>query len=117
MKRVLGCTAALLLACTACRKPEGTVLGKNPKGEVDTILAVRDGITPPEVTLRGTLVEKCPTAGCWFVLQDRTGSIKVDTKAAGFVVTKIPLETAVTVSGKLVYQDEVATLNATGLRY
>lgn len=93
------------------------MLGKNPRGEVNTILAVRDGITPPEVTLRGTLVEKCPTAGCWFILKDPTGVIKVDTKAAGFVVTKLPLQTAVTVSGKVVYQDDVAFLNATGLRY
>lgn len=117
MKRVLCYAAALLLAGTACRKQAGTVLGKSPKGEVETILAVRDGITPPDVTLRGAIVEKCPTAGCWFILKDQTGLIKVDTKAAGFVVTQIPLDTIVTVSGKLAYQDEAASLNATGLRY
>jgi uncharacterized protein YdeI (BOF family) len=117
MKPTLFYAMTLALFATGCGKQEGTVLGKRPKGEVETILAVRDGITPPEVTLRGAILEKCPTAGCWFVLQDRTGVMKVDTKSAGFVVSQIPLATEVMVSGKIVYQEDVATLNATGLRY
>jgi uncharacterized protein YdeI (BOF family) len=107
----------VLLAGSGCAKQKGTVLGKAPKGETQSILAVRDGITPPDVTLRGAIVEKCPTAGCWFYLKDQTGVLKVDTKAAGFVISKIPLETEVTVSGKLIYQGEEVSLNATGLRY
>jgi uncharacterized protein YdeI (BOF family) len=109
--------AALLLLGSACQKEKGKVLGKAPSGDVHPILAVRDGVTPPNVTLRGSIIEKCPTAGCWFQLQDRTGVLKVDTKPSGFVVTDIPLETEVTVSGKLVYEGDSVTLYASGLRY
>jgi len=107
----------LILSVTGCSKPKGTVLGKAPKGEPQTILAVRDGITPPNVTLRGAMIEKCPTAGCWFILADRTGGLKVDTKNAGFVVVKVPLQTEVTVSGKIVHEGSEPVLEATGLRY
>lgn len=110
---ILGMAAVL----GGCGKPQGTVLGKAPRGEPQTILAVRDGITPPDVTLRGAIAQKCPTAGCWFHLVDRTGAMKVDTKSAGFVVTKIALKTEVTVSGKIVHEGSEPVLQATGLRY
>jgi uncharacterized protein YdeI (BOF family) len=48
------------------------------------------------------MIEKCPVAGCWFVLRDKTGTVRVDTKAAGFVVTEVPLNTELTVQGTLV---------------
>ena len=69
-----------------------------------------------QVMLRGEMIEKCPVAGCWFKLRDATGVIKVDTKAAGFVVSDIPLHSQVTVQGSLVSttQDEVAAI---GIRY
>jgi uncharacterized protein YdeI (BOF family) len=93
------------------------VLGKVPKGQVRQVLAVRAGDTPPQVTLQGVLVEKCPVAGCWFYLQDDTGMIKVDTKAAGFVVVNVPLQTRVTVSGRIASESDDVCLQATGLRY
>lgn len=116
-KQILAGLSGLLLVTAGCQKEKGTVLGKAPSGEIHPILSVRDGITPPQVTLRGHIIEKCPTAGCWFQLQDPTGVIKVDTKPAGFVVTDIPLQTAVTVSGKLVYEGDTVMLYASGLRY
>jgi len=109
------CLAAL--AAAGCGKQKGTVLGKAPSGEPQAVLAVREGITPPNLTLRGAVVEKCPTAGCWFLIADRTGALKVDTKSAGFVVTAIPLQREVTVSGKIVYEGSEPVLEATGLRY
>jgi uncharacterized protein YdeI (BOF family) len=111
----------VLLACaglaTGCRKPSGTVLGKAPKGQPRTILAVRSGDTPPQVTIGGVMVEKCPVAGCWFRLQDSTGTLKVDTKSAGFVVVDVPLQSQVTVTGRIVADGSDVMLEATGLRY
>ena len=113
----LALTLTLALAVVGCHKPQGTVLGKSPKGQATTILAVRAGDTPPEVTLSGVMVEKCPVAGCWFRLQDASGTIKVDTKAAGFVVVNVPLEAPLTVHGKIVLEGDETLIEASGLRY
>jgi uncharacterized protein YdeI (BOF family) len=108
--------AILSLLC-GCHGEKGTVLGKAPTGVAHNIIAVRAGDTPPQVTVQGVMVEKCPTAGCWFYLQDKTGTIKVDTKAAGFVVVNVPLQASVTVAGKVSSEGDQVILEGTGLRY
>jgi uncharacterized protein YdeI (BOF family) len=111
---------AVILICllfAGCSRSHGTVLGKAPEGKSQTILAVRDGTTPPEVVLSGVMIEKCPTAGCWFRLKDSTGVLKVDTKNAGFVVVDVPLESTVVVAGKVVADGNDVQLEATGVRY
>jgi uncharacterized protein YdeI (BOF family) len=105
----------LLLA--GCHKPQGKVLGKAPSGEARSVIAVKAGDTPPNVILSGIMVEKCPVAGCWFRLQDSTGMIKIDTRAAGFVVAELPLETKLTVAGKVSSSGDEILVEATGLRY
>jgi len=106
-----------LLAAIGCHQPNSTILGQAPQGEPQTVLAVTAGNTREQVTLRGVMIEKCPVAGCWFRLRDRTGTIKVDTKPAGFVVVNIPLRSEVTVSGKVVTGGNEVALEATGVRY
>ncbi|HMJ92351.1 MAG TPA: hypothetical protein VK530_21190, partial [Candidatus Acidoferrum sp.] len=61
--------------------------------------------------------EKCPVAGCWFMLRDSSGTIKVDTKNAGFVVVEVPLQSIVTISGRVVTNGTERFIDATGLRY
>ncbi len=102
---------------TGCHKPHGTVLGKTPKGEPRTILSVRAGDTPSQVTVSGVMIEKCPVAGCWFRLRDRTGVIVVDTKSVGFVVANVPLESPMTVVGKVVAAGDDIVIEAAGVRY
>ena len=77
-------------------------------------LAVKASAAP--VVVRGEMIEKCPVAGCWFVLKDKTGVVKVDTKAAGFVVTDVPLHSKLTVSGTLTPGAQPG-IAATGIRY
>lgn len=108
---------ALTVGVVGCHRTQGTVLGKVPKGQLATVLAIRAGDTPQQVTICGVMVEKCPVAGCWLRVQDSTGTIKVDTKSAGFVVVNVPLGTKVTVAGKLVTEGDEALLEASGLRY
>ena len=115
--RILYAPLLLALVASGCHRPSGTVLGQAPKGEVRTVLAVRAGDTPPQVTLSGVMVEKCPTAGCWLRLRDNTGIIKVDTKAAGFVVVNVPLESTITVMGKVTTDGDEVVIAAAGLRY
>ena len=96
---------------------KGKVLGKAPKEKTYSILAINAGDAPSKLSLEGTIIEKCPQAGCWFRIEDGTGVIKVDTKAAGFVVTDIPLNTKVKVSGKVQQVGPQPELQATGLSY
>jgi len=50
-------------------------------------------------------------------VRDETGTIKVDTKSAGFVVVDVPLDTKVTVMGKIVTEGNEVSLEAEGLQY
>ena len=69
------------------------------------------------VMVRGTMTEKCPVAGCWFMLRDDTGTIKVDSKSGGFVVVEIPLNTTVTVAGRVSTNGTERFIDATGVHY
>jgi uncharacterized protein YdeI (BOF family) len=69
------------------------------------------------ITLRGTMVEKCPVAACWFRLKDDTGVVKVDVKTSNFTVADVPLGATVTVTGKPVTTGGEPYLAGTGLTY
>jgi len=56
-------------------------------------------------------------AGCWFVLRDETGTIKVDTKASGFVVLDVPVQQEVLLSGIVRGEGPNRSIDAVGLRY
>src|SRR5262245_28427652 len=107
----------LLALVAGCSRPHGTVLGRAPKGDPRSIISVKAGDTPPDVTVSGAMIEKCPVAGCWFRLRDSTGTVLVDTKAAGFVVVNVPTESQLTVSGKVVTVGDEVLIEAAGIRY
>jgi uncharacterized protein YdeI (BOF family) len=111
------CCVCVLLLVASCHRPQGQVLGKAPAGERHTIREVRQRATPPIVTVSGVMFEKCPVAGCWLRVRDETGIIKVDTKSAGFVVVDVPLDSKVTVMGKIVTEGSEVSLEAEGLQY
>lgn len=115
MKNYLFAAAFLLFALGCGAKAK--VLGEKPQGTVSSVLSVRSGDAPTKLTLQGKMVEKCPVAGCWFKLRDDSGEIKVDTKAAGFVVTDIPLNTLVTVGGAIQHVGDEPQIAASGLKY
>ena len=104
-----------LLLLGGCRAAAPTVLGIAPgNSPVVTVVQVARLTDSAPVTLQGEMIEKCPVAGCWFKLRDKTGVMRVDTKAAGFVVTDVPLHTQVKVQGRA---DAQGGVNATGIRY
>ena len=109
------CALGLLALGAGCAAPApNATLGKPPADA--PVVAVRDLKPAASVEVEGTMVEKCPVAGCWFYVQDKTGRVRVDTKSAGFVVTEVPLKTKVRVAGSFRDGDE-PTLHATGIRY
>jgi hypothetical protein len=109
----------LLCLCLlpGCGQKDGHLLGKAPEGEPRRVVLLQGGESPARVVVRGRMVEKCPVAGCWFRLQDDTGTIKVDTKTAGFAVSYVPLGATVTVGGKLAWDGAEMMVQASGLRY
>lgn len=110
----IGWLAVLL---SGCSPGEPTVLGVAPtETPLPLVEAQRLSETHP-VTLSGRMVEKCPEAGCWFVLKDAETTVKVDTKTAGFVVVDVPLNGQVTVVGRWVKDGNQRILAASGLRY
>lgn len=103
-----------LILAAGCSK-HGT-LGAFEDGERLTIQEARV-ITNGAVSLYGRIVEKCPVAGCWFYLDDGTGRMKVDTKAAGFVVLDVPIGRKVEVRGKIDRSGDDTEIAADGVRY
>lgn len=111
---------ALLFAITfvGCKQgtPEPRLLGTpEPSLRLASVKEL-EKFDKQKVTLTGEMVEKCPTAGCWFDLKDGTGTVRVDTKNAGFVMTEVPLHTKMTVSGT-VSKGNMLLVKASGVSY
>ncbi len=115
MTRALLTICAFLLA--ACSGRDAKILGAVIDGASTPIAQLQRANRQSPVILHGTMTKKCPVAGCWFLLHDETGTIKVDTKNAGFVVVDVPLNSTVTVSGRLVTNGSEHFIDASGLRY
>ena len=102
-------------ALAGCSHRQPVALG--PKAaQASTIAINRISPTSKGVTIAGTMIDKCPVAGCWFHVKDSTGVIKVDTKNAGFVVTDVPVGSRVIVSGKPI-KGQDGTISATHMTY
>jgi uncharacterized protein YdeI (BOF family) len=112
---VLLIAGALLLAPGCGLRHENHLGAAVDAAHLATVRGMEKAVMP--VTLRGTMVEKCPVAACWFRLKDDTGVVKVDVKAANFTVTDVPLGATVTVTGKPVTKDGEPYLAGTGLTY
>ena len=106
-----------LVLCESCGGNRQRILGQAPTSPPSAIAQIRTVTNRMPVTVRGTMVQKCPTAGCWFMLQDASGTIKVDTKEAGFVVVDVALKTEMTVTGQLTVSEGDPILEAVGLSY
>jgi uncharacterized protein YdeI (BOF family) len=111
---ILLSATVLLAGCSGRATKVLGVLGQSDAISVGTVAS-----TPPDaaIVVRGTMTEKCPVAGCWFMLRDATGTIKVDTKSAGFAVVDIPLRTELIVAGRITTNGAQRIIEASGIRY
>jgi len=105
--------SVLLVACA--KHP--TILGNFSAGQPASISELATNSSPNSVVVSGKLIEKCPIAGCWFYLEDKTGRIKVDAKSAGFVVLDVPLGKEVEVRGTVVQDGSEKLIEAQGLKF
>lgn len=117
--RWLACMMAAGLCLAGCRGGGGSVLGQepDPSGATVGVPEARRGPHGGRVKVRGRVVEKCPTAGCWFVMESGGVPLKVDTKTAGFVVLEVPLGAEVVVQGRRLEEGTEPVLAADGLIY
>jgi uncharacterized protein YdeI (BOF family) len=102
---------------TGCSLHNETRLGAAIDGQPTTVAQLQKASVDSPVVLVGTMTRKCPVAGCWFTLHDETGDIHVDTKNAGFVVVDVPLNSRLTVIGRVTSNGASSSIDATGLRY
>jgi hypothetical protein len=84
----------------------GRELGRPPRGAViATIDALRRSpgtFAGKTIAVSGQLTQRCPTAGCWFYLNDGTGDLRVDARPGSFSVLGLPIGARLTVYGRLV---------------
>jgi uncharacterized protein YdeI (BOF family) len=104
------------LVCGCGNRDSGN-LGQDVEGAPVSVTAARQSTSSAPVVVRGTMTQKCPVAGCWFMLRDESGTIKIDTKNGGFVVTDVPLNSTVTAAGILVVNGSERYVDATGVKY
>lgn len=109
--------AGLAASVAGCSSHDAKALGGTVRGPVSSIAAVQQSTPGFPIVLHGVITKKCPVAGCWFVLRDASGTIKVDTKNAGFVMVDVPLNTSLTVAGLVVTNQGDRLIDATGVRY
>jgi uncharacterized protein YdeI (BOF family) len=105
------------LLITGCGDREPRVLGTAPSEAVSPISAARSARSGASLVVAGEMVEKCPVAGCWFDVRDGSGTIRVDTKNAGFVVLDVPLHGRVTVAGRVKTGGAEPQIDASGVSY
>lgn len=102
MKATILCVLTLSMAFFAgCANRQTEARGDNGKAETIGIASIQKMKLASPVVAHGTMIEKCPVAGCWFKLHDRSGTIKVDLKATKLTVVNVPLNAEVTVRGKV----------------
>jgi len=84
-------SVAALTACSALvflmRKPVEQ-FGTTDAAPVQTV-AIADIISDQvgeRVSIEGTIDKECPHSGCWAVIKDASGQIRIDTNAGGFAL-------------------------------
>ena len=100
-----------------CSEHKPTTFGARVQGVATSIGAVADMEVDSPVVLDGVMTKKCPVAGCWFMLTDKTGTIKVDLKNSEFVVVDVPLKAKMIVGGHIVTNDTERFIEAAGVRF
>lgn len=93
------------------------MLGAKPAGDPIPVSEVRTVSNKQPLVVRGEVVTKCPTAGCWFDLRDGGETIRVSSKNAGWVINDVPLHTKVTVAGRRDGSADEPSIEASGLAY
>lgn len=107
-----------LITLAGCKREDkyGKALDANlPYETVGSVLANPAQFLDKEVALKGKIVKECGS-GCWFYLDDGTGSIYVDLAPGNFA---IPQRTGrvVMLKGKVMKDEERIVVHASGVQF
>lgn len=69
-------------------RPQKETFGNLPASEVQTVtIGEIAHLQPGEtVAIEGTIKRECPSSGCWALIEDHTGEIRIDTEKGGFAL-------------------------------
>ena len=60
--------------------------GSAPQVDIVDIADIEPSHIGQQVAIAGTITKECPHTGCWAIIEDATGQIRIDTKAGGFAL-------------------------------
>lgn len=58
-----------------------------------------------QVAIEGTIVKECPHTGCWAVIEDASGQIRIDTNPGGFALPLRREGSQVRIVGKVIEKE------------
>ncbi|MBD3293319.1 MAG: hypothetical protein GF393_10375 [Armatimonadia bacterium] len=69
-------------------RPETETLGAPQASGVDAVSIgdISEEQVGQTVAIEGTIEQECPHSGCWAVIDDGTGQIRIDTQKGGFAL-------------------------------
>ena len=70
-------------------RPQTQTLGSPTAGatlETTEIGGLKQDSAGQTVQIEGTIAKECPHTGCWAVVRDETGEIRIDTQEGGFAL-------------------------------
>jgi uncharacterized protein YdeI (BOF family) len=88
-------------------QPPAPAVPQQPKNEGPKLVKVGDLLSNPatykgqQVALKGKVVTLCQGNGCWFTLNDGSGTIYVDLAPSNLTLAKQKLGATITVYGEL----------------
>ncbi len=99
----------LAVTIAGCQRSDGTSrpepdrFGTPPADAVEAVpvQGLDANLVGERVAVQGTVVEQCPSVGCWFQIDDGTGKVLVDLNAGGWRVQSDRTGRQVRVVGRL----------------
>jgi uncharacterized protein YdeI (BOF family) len=79
--------AAIAAAGWYVLRPQAETFGRySTDADVVSIGDLNETHVGHTVAIEGTIVTECPHSGCWAVIEDSTGQIRIDTNKGGFAL-------------------------------
>lgn len=88
-------------------RPQGEVYGSKGVEAVSTVPIgeLGEAHVGQRVAIEGTIKQECPHSGCWAVIADASGEVRIDTQQGGFALPLRREGSSVRIIGKVVEKE------------